>query len=95
MPVLAIGAAESTGEGVTGALQRVEADVQSVVLADRGRWVAEQAPAELLAALTAFGPSATGGRQGVGEGERRRRPSTASVRVIEDTSIRPEGDPDV
>ena len=28
--------------------------MQSVVLADCGHWVAEQAPEELLAALTAF-----------------------------------------
>jgi pimeloyl-ACP methyl ester carboxylesterase len=54
LPVLAIGGAESGGEGVAGTMKLVADDVQGVVLADTGHWVAEQAPEELLAALTAF-----------------------------------------
>ena len=66
----------------------------NVVLADCGRWVAEQAPEELLAAPAAFPASyRDGGSQGVGEGPE--GPSTPSATVVEDTSIRPEGDPDV
>jgi pimeloyl-ACP methyl ester carboxylesterase len=54
LPVLAIGGAESSGEMVADAMQLVADDVQSVVLAGSGHWVAEQAPEELLAALTTF-----------------------------------------
>jgi pimeloyl-ACP methyl ester carboxylesterase len=54
LPVLAIGGAESSGEGVAGTMRLVADDVQGVVLAGSGHWVAEQAPEELLAALTAF-----------------------------------------
>jgi pimeloyl-ACP methyl ester carboxylesterase len=54
LPVLAIGGAESGGEGVAGTMKLVADDVQGVVLAGTGHWVAEQAPEELLAALTAF-----------------------------------------
>jgi hypothetical protein len=35
-------------------MKLVAEDVQTVVLAGSGHWVAEQAPEELLAALTAF-----------------------------------------
>jgi pimeloyl-ACP methyl ester carboxylesterase len=54
LPVLAIGGVESGGEGVAGTMKLVADDVQGVVLAGTGHWVAEQAPEELLAALTAF-----------------------------------------
>jgi pimeloyl-ACP methyl ester carboxylesterase len=54
LPVLAIGGAESSGEGVAGTMRLVADDVQGVVLAGSGHRVAEQAPMELLAALTAF-----------------------------------------
>jgi pimeloyl-ACP methyl ester carboxylesterase len=54
MPVLAMGGAESGGENAAKAMQLVADDVQGVVLAGAGHWVAEQAPDELLAALTAF-----------------------------------------
>jgi pseudouridine-5'-phosphate glycosidase len=67
MSVLAIGGAESTGEGVAGTM---------------------------LAAPTAFLASyRDGGNRGVGEGAEDR--STASATVVEDTSIRSEGDADV
>jgi pimeloyl-ACP methyl ester carboxylesterase len=54
LPVLAIGGAESSGEGPGNTMKLVADDVQTVVLAGSGHWVAEQAPEDLLAALTAF-----------------------------------------
>jgi pimeloyl-ACP methyl ester carboxylesterase len=54
LPVLAIGGAEGGGEGVAGTMKLAADDVQTVVLRGSGHWVAEQAPDELLAALTAF-----------------------------------------
>ena len=54
MPVLAIGGAASYGPHVGEAMKPLADDVQSVVIAGAGHWVAEQAPEELLAALTTF-----------------------------------------
>jgi pimeloyl-ACP methyl ester carboxylesterase len=54
MPVLAIGGGESAGEGPASAMKLAADDVQTVVLAGSGHWAAEQAPDELLTALTAF-----------------------------------------
>jgi pimeloyl-ACP methyl ester carboxylesterase len=54
LPVLAIGGAESSGEGPANTMKLVADDVQGVVLPDRGHWVAEQAPEALLTVLTAF-----------------------------------------
>ena len=54
LPVLDIGGAESSGAMVADTMQLVADDVQTVVLAGAGQWVAEQAPEELLAALTTF-----------------------------------------
>ena len=54
LPVLAIGGAESSGAMVADTMQLVADDVQGMVLAGSGHWVAEQAPEELLAALTTF-----------------------------------------
>ena len=54
MPVLAIGGEESGGEGPGNAMKLVAEDVQTVVLAGSGHWVAEQAPDALLAALAEF-----------------------------------------
>jgi pimeloyl-ACP methyl ester carboxylesterase len=54
MPVLAIGGAESGMEGVEATMTLVADDVQGVVLSGAAHWVAEQAPDELLAALTEF-----------------------------------------
>jgi pimeloyl-ACP methyl ester carboxylesterase len=54
IPVLAIGGEESSGEGVGNTMKLVADDVQTVVLAGSGHWVAEQAPDQLLAALTTF-----------------------------------------
>ena len=54
LPVLAIGGAESSGEGVGNTMKLTADDVQTLVIPGCGHWVAEQAPDELLAALTAF-----------------------------------------
>jgi pimeloyl-ACP methyl ester carboxylesterase len=54
LPVLAIGGAESAGEGVAATMKLVADNVQGAVLAGSGHWVAEQAPEGLLAALTKF-----------------------------------------
>jgi pimeloyl-ACP methyl ester carboxylesterase len=54
LPVLAIGGAESVGEGAANTMKLVADDVQGHVLPGAAHWVAEQAPEELLAALTAF-----------------------------------------
>jgi pimeloyl-ACP methyl ester carboxylesterase len=54
MPVLAIGGELSYGEHVAEAVQAVADDVQGVVIAGSGHWVAEQAPEQLLEVLTAF-----------------------------------------
>jgi pimeloyl-ACP methyl ester carboxylesterase len=61
LPVLAIGGAESGGDGVGATMRLVADDVQTMVIPGCGHWVAEQAPEELLAALTAFlGPYRNG-----------------------------------
>src|SRR5579864_6706900 len=54
MPVLAMGGAESVAEGAGSTMKLVADDVQTVVLPGAAHWVAEQAPAELLEALTSF-----------------------------------------
>ena len=54
MPVLVIGGAQSVGDQVADTMKLVADDVQSVVIPDSGHWVAEEAPEELLSALTAF-----------------------------------------
>jgi pimeloyl-ACP methyl ester carboxylesterase len=54
LPVLTIGGAESSGEGPGNTMKLVADDVQTVVLTGCGHWVAEQAPEQLLTALTTF-----------------------------------------
>ena len=54
LPVLAIGGGESAGEGVGNTMKLAADDVQAMVIPGCGHWVAEQAPDELLAAVTAF-----------------------------------------
>jgi pimeloyl-ACP methyl ester carboxylesterase len=54
MPVLAIGGAESSGEMVADTMKLTADDVETLVLPGIGHWVAEQAPDEILGALTAF-----------------------------------------
>jgi pimeloyl-ACP methyl ester carboxylesterase len=54
LPVLAIGGAKGLGEGVINTVKLVADDLQSLIIPGSGHWVAEQAPEELLAALTSF-----------------------------------------
>jgi pimeloyl-ACP methyl ester carboxylesterase len=54
MPVLAIGGAASWGEHVGDGMKPAADDVQTVVIPGAGHWVAEQAPEEMLAALTPY-----------------------------------------
>jgi pimeloyl-ACP methyl ester carboxylesterase len=54
LPVLAIGAQYSFGAGVVDAMKLVADDVQGLVIPGVGHWLAEEAPEEMLAALTAF-----------------------------------------
>ena len=54
MPVLAIGGALSIADGAGITMKAAADDVQTVVIPDCGHWVAEEAPEDMLAALTAF-----------------------------------------
>jgi pimeloyl-ACP methyl ester carboxylesterase len=54
MPVLAIGGETSSGEGVRLLMQSVANDVRGVVVPGAGHFVAEEAPKQMIAALTEF-----------------------------------------
>jgi pimeloyl-ACP methyl ester carboxylesterase len=54
MPVLAIGGEVSWGPAVGGAMGPLANDVQTVVIPGASHWLAEEAPDELLDALTTF-----------------------------------------
>ena len=54
MPVLAMGGAESLGAMAADTMKLTADDVQTLVIPGIGHWLAEQAPDELIAALTAF-----------------------------------------
>jgi pimeloyl-ACP methyl ester carboxylesterase len=54
MPILAIGGAASWGPLVGDAMKLLATNVQSVVIPNTGHWVAEEAPRQMLAALTPF-----------------------------------------
>jgi pimeloyl-ACP methyl ester carboxylesterase len=54
MPVLAMGGAESSGEGAANTMKLVADDVETLVIPRVGHWLAEQAPEELVAALSEF-----------------------------------------
>ena len=54
IPVLGIGGEKSWADRVGHETEEVAEHVQSVVIPGAGHWVAEQAPEEMLAALTAF-----------------------------------------
>jgi len=54
IPVLGIGGAKSWGELAGHGMEPAANDVQTVVIPGTGHWVAETAPEEMLAALTAF-----------------------------------------
>ena len=54
MPVLAMGGPESLGSMAADTMKLVADDVQTLVIPGIGHWLAEQAPEEMLTALTAF-----------------------------------------
>jgi len=54
MPVLALAGAQSSGDMVAATMKLVADDVQSVIFADTGHWIAEEAPDQMLPALTEF-----------------------------------------
>jgi len=54
MPVLAMGGAESSGAMVGDTMKLTADDVQTLVIPGIGHWLAEQAPDEMVAALTRF-----------------------------------------
>jgi pimeloyl-ACP methyl ester carboxylesterase len=54
MPVLAMGGAGSSGAMVADTMRLVADDVEALVVPGIGHWLAEQAPDEIVAALTAF-----------------------------------------
>jgi pimeloyl-ACP methyl ester carboxylesterase len=54
MPVLAMGGAESGGTMAADTMKLAAVDVQTLVIPGVGHWLAEQAPDELVAALTEF-----------------------------------------
>ncbi|MFF3564889.1 alpha/beta fold hydrolase [Streptomyces sp. NPDC002574] len=54
MPVLAVGGALSIADGAGVTMKAAAHDVQTLVIPDCGHWVAEEAPEDMLAALTSF-----------------------------------------
>ncbi|MGW4566522.1 alpha/beta fold hydrolase [Streptomyces sp. NPDC004561] len=54
LPVLAIGGAGSLGGNVADTMKLVAHDVRAKVIPGTGHWVAEEAPQQVLAALTTF-----------------------------------------
>jgi pimeloyl-ACP methyl ester carboxylesterase len=54
MPVLAMGGAESLGAMTADTMRLTADDVQTLVIPGVGHWLAEQAPEQLVAALTEF-----------------------------------------
>ncbi len=54
IPVLGIGGENSWGDHVAHGMELAATDVTPAVIAGSGHWVAEQAPTQLLAALTEF-----------------------------------------
>ena len=54
LPILAVGGAASGCGSVAGALHLAGDDVHSLIIAGAGHYLAEEAPDELLAALTSF-----------------------------------------
>jgi pimeloyl-ACP methyl ester carboxylesterase len=54
MPVLVVGGGKAVGEGAADTMRLVADDVQSRIIPDSGHWVAEEAPQQVLAAVTPF-----------------------------------------
>jgi pimeloyl-ACP methyl ester carboxylesterase len=54
LPILAIGGGKGIGQGVIDTMRLVADGVQGHIIPESGHWVAEEAPDQLLAALTPF-----------------------------------------
>jgi pimeloyl-ACP methyl ester carboxylesterase len=54
MPVLAMGGVESTADRIGTVMLHVADDVRNVVIPGAAHWVAEQAPDQIVSALTSF-----------------------------------------
>jgi pimeloyl-ACP methyl ester carboxylesterase len=54
LPVLAMGGAKGIGQPVVDSMKLVADDVQGLIIPDCGHWLAEEAPDQLVTALTAF-----------------------------------------
>ena len=54
LPVLAIGGAKGIGEGTANTMKLVADNVQAVIIPGCGHWIAEEAPEQVLAAVTSF-----------------------------------------
>jgi pimeloyl-ACP methyl ester carboxylesterase len=54
LPVLAIGGQQGLGHFPVDAMQSVANDVQGLIIPDSGHWLAEEAPNEMLTALSQF-----------------------------------------
>jgi pimeloyl-ACP methyl ester carboxylesterase len=54
LPILAIGGGKGLGEGTASTMRLVADNVQSHIIPESGHWVAEEAPEQLLAAVTPF-----------------------------------------
>jgi pimeloyl-ACP methyl ester carboxylesterase len=54
LPVLAIGGAEGLNQSPVDAMESVADNVQGLVIPDCGHWLAEEAPHQMLAALSQF-----------------------------------------
>ena len=65
--VLALGGALGLGEGAANTMKLVADDVQSVVIPGSGHWIAEEAPDEVVSALTTFLAPYHAGAATVGE----------------------------
>jgi pimeloyl-ACP methyl ester carboxylesterase len=54
VPVLAMGGEESAADSIGAIMATVATDVETLIIPDAAHWVAEQAPDEIVAALTTF-----------------------------------------
>jgi pimeloyl-ACP methyl ester carboxylesterase len=54
IPVLAIGGGKSIGQGVANTMRQVADNVEGRVIQESGHWLAEEAPEQVLAAVTPF-----------------------------------------
>lgn len=54
IPVLVVGGGKGAGESAVATMRLVADDVQSHIISESGHWVAEEAPEQVLAAVTPF-----------------------------------------